>query len=281
MLFTVFIWMLLILAIAWKSGYFLIERNFPRKDFPLRYCLEAFSLFLILQLIIVPLLALFWLDIVKGIPIAEMEKSLNVKEKGWFNLFAIAISASGILTFLFLLPLKIRRQIWGDRAFIGLNEWFHDAALGTATWMITFPMIIILTQTLELFIDWINPSARHEQVAVQHLKLTFDDPTLFWVTVLTIVFVVPMVEEILFRGILLNWIRSQVGIAKGIVLSAFTFACFHFSISQGWDNVTLLPSLFLLGCFLGYLFVRQQSLWASISLHATFNAISIWMIVKS
>jgi membrane protease YdiL (CAAX protease family) len=106
-------------------------------------------------------------------------------------------------------------------------------------------------------------------------------PWLFWSSVILIVTLVPFLEEVLFRGFLQTWLRRVVGVSGAIWLTALTFALFHFSTSQGADNVELISSLFVLGCFLSFLRERQRSLWAPIGLHAAFNAISILMIYTS
>ena len=64
------------------------------------------------------------------------------------------------------------------------------------------------------------------------------------------------------------------------MIASLIFAAFHFSTSQGLNNIELLVSLFVLSCFLGFLYERQESLLASMALHATFNAISILAILE-
>jgi uncharacterized protein len=64
-----------------------------------------------------------------------------------------------------------------------------------------------------------------------------------------------------------------------ILLASLIFAFFHFSYSQGIDNIEVITSLFVFSCFLGFVYERQQSLWASVGLHALFNAISVVLIV--
>jgi membrane protease YdiL (CAAX protease family) len=118
-------------------------------------------------------------------------------------------------------------------------------------------------------------------VAVKHLKDVMVFPSLFWSSVILIISVVPILEEVLFRGFLHEWLVRLFGVKAAILLTASTFALFHFSTSQGADNVELIISLFVLGCFLSFLKERQRSLWAPIGLHSVFNAVSVLMITAS
>jgi membrane protease YdiL (CAAX protease family) len=61
---------------------------------------------------------------------------------------------------------------------------------------------------------------------------------------------------------------------KAIIFSALCFSLFHLAPSQGIGNISLVASLFLFALFLGFIYERQASLFASIGLHMTFNAVS-------
>lgn len=273
------IWSLLILGLASRFGYFKLEKThiFPDFHFPLKILLAAFFVFLTVQLFLIPFISLLWLYFEEGVSFSKVE-NLDPITRGWFNIVSIVGTGGAIMLFLSYLQKKYRECIWGVDAFQGFKKWARDISVGLATWVICFPILIVISQSMELFLKLFGIGPRFEQVAVKQLKMTFETPSLFWTMTLMIIFIVPVIEEILFRGILQNWAKGVMGIGKGIAFSAATFALFHFSYSQGWDNLSLLTSLFVLGGFLGFIYERQRSLWASISLHATFNAISIWMI---
>ena len=59
------------------------------------------------------------------------------------------------------------------------------------------------------------------------------------------------------------------------------FALFHFSSLQGVGNVSLILTLLVFGGFLGFIYERQSSLFASIGLHMTFNVASTLRILIS
>jgi membrane protease YdiL (CAAX protease family) len=66
---------------------------------------------------------------------------------------------------------------------------------------------------------------------------------------------------------------------NAILLSALCFALFHFAPSQGIGNISLVGSLFLFALFLGFIYERQASLFASVGLHMTFNTVSTFRIL--
>ncbi len=62
----------------------------------------------------------------------------------------------------------------------------------------------------------------------------------------------------------------------GILISAAIFAAVHMIMAQG--AVDWFPTLFLLGIGLGYLYERTGNLWSDMTLHATFNTVSVLYI---
>ena len=92
--------------------------------------------------------------------------------------------------------------------------------------------------------------------------------------------IAPVTEELFFRGFTLAAWERMTGPRTAIVRSAILFALIH-AIYQTGDTFTaaLGSAIVAVGArlpvalFLGWIFVRRRSLWASIGLHATFNAV--------
>ncbi|TAN01148.1 MAG: CPBP family intramembrane metalloprotease [Rhodanobacteraceae bacterium] len=96
---------------------------------------------------------------------------------------------------------------------------------------------------------------------------------------LLVVCVAPVVEELVFRGVLLSGLASRMRVGWAIVASALIFGCVHLpDFKFVWYPV---PALILLGLALAWLRVRTRSLWPSITLHATnnFMAVLAWFLV--
>jgi hypothetical protein len=152
----------------------------------------------------------------------------------------------------------------------------EDFKFGLIAWGLSFPLVLFLTT----FFEWIvvhlfRATYIPDQLAVFFVKMTFSQPFYFGMTILTIVIITPFVEETLFRGFLQSFIRRHLGAKQAILITSACFALFHYAPEQGIGNIPIVGTLFALALFLGFLYEKQGSLFASISLHALFNAISI------
>lgn len=88
-----------------------------------------------------------------------------------------------------------------------------------------------------------------------------------WVILTTVVFA-PILEEMLFRGLILGSIREKQGRAlPAVLISAVIFGVIHFNIPQGINA-------FAIGIILGYIYVRTNSLAAVILIHAINNGLA-------
>ena len=78
----------------------------------------------------------------------------------------------------------------------------------------------------------------------------------------------PVLEELLFRGVLFGGLTKIMPIWPAIVLSGFVFAVIHINAA------TLIP-LWFLGAAFAWLYVRTGTLLAPMAVHFTFNAINL------
>lgn len=85
----------------------------------------------------------------------------------------------------------------------------------------------------------------------------------------------PIGEELLFRGVLLPWLRGWMGRAEALVVSAGLFAVLHlfYGVFTGW--------IFFLGLMLGWARLTSGGLRAPILLHATVNSFGLLMFARS
>lgn len=158
----------------------------------------------------------------------------------------------------------------------------RDFGVGALSWLLAFPITTLIGQTLTLLLRLVFGPAESEQVAVRQLHEAYGNHVLVVAQLICIVLIVPVVEELLFRGFMLNWIRERLGRGWAVALSAALFAGFHFSTSQGVvGNIALVVPLFLLGLLLGFLYLRQRSLWAPIGLHMIYNGFGSLFLIGS
>ena len=81
--------------------------------------------------------------------------------------------------------------------------------------------------------------------------------------VISIVVMAPIVEELLFRGILFGSFASSFSYKIAMVLSAAIFTLGHYSIS--W------PSVFIIGVLLAWIYWRTDNLAVTMVIHCTIN----------
>ena len=101
-----------------------------------------------------------------------------------------------------------------------------------------------------------------------------------WGLILSAVLLAPVLEEILFRGLLQTSLLHSgvVGGRWGVILIASAlFALIHAGIA----DPQALPTLFVLAVGLGYAYERSGSLWAPIGIHAIFNTLQITIVLSS
>ena len=88
---------------------------------------------------------------------------------------------------------------------------------------------------------------------------------------LTITVAAAILEELLFRGIILKFMLKIYSPWKAIILSAVIFGAFHMNI---WQFV----GATLIGLYFGYLYWRTGSLFYPILLHFLNNALSFYLV---
>lgn len=77
--------------------------------------------------------------------------------------------------------------------------------------------------------------------------------------------IAPLLEELVFRGLLQSTLERKHGPLAGMVATSFLFALIHF---LPW----ILPLHFFLGLSFGYVVYVTRSVWAGVILHAANNA---------
>ena len=100
--------------------------------------------------------------------------------------------------------------------------------------------------------------------------------------------IAPIYEELYFRGFTLTAWRRTNAASQAIVRSAILFALIH-AIDQSGETfgaavgvaIVAAAGRFPVALALGWIFERRGSLWASIGLHATFNAILLIIAERS
>lgn len=86
----------------------------------------------------------------------------------------------------------------------------------------------------------------------------------FWLTFALTVVVAPIIEEVVFRGVLFPAIKKRYGLIAGVVVSSLIFMLVHINPLQ---MINALP----LGMYLAVMYQKTGSIYPGIILHASWN----------
>jgi membrane protease YdiL (CAAX protease family) len=87
-----------------------------------------------------------------------------------------------------------------------------------------------------------------------------------WPLLMVFVVLLPVCEELAFRGFILSGLQRRFSPWKAVMLSSFLFGLYHMNMFQ------FIPA-FLLGLVLGLLAARTRSIWPGVLLHALHNGL--------
>ena len=110
-----------------------------------------------------------------------------------------------------------------------------------------------------------------EDVEQQDLVTLFQgggDPIAIGLLVIAAVILAPIVEELIFRGCLYRFLKSQTTLLPAQIASGIFFSMIH------WNLLSFLP-LVLVGIFLARIYEKTGSILVAIWFHAFFNAFSL------
>lgn len=263
--------------IAYKKGFYQItvpsKTSIPIISFEL---VTNFAIYLIFSLILAPICAKLYL------------KYLNFKDPSVTSLSISAISSFQLITmgaifFGLMLFMEIHnpsslRRLWKEN-LKNSKSIFYDFGTGIIGWLLAFPIVVVISHLCDYLIEILVGPLQYEQAAVRFVKTAMQQPGALVMSMVSVIIFAPIIEEFLFRGSLQNFLKLHFGTKAAVQLSALCFALFHLTPSQGIGNFSLAVSLFILGLFLGFLYEKQGSLFASIGLHMTFNTVSAMRII--
>jgi membrane protease YdiL (CAAX protease family) len=113
-----------------------------------------------------------------------------------------------------------------------------------------------------------------EDIEQQELVTLFQgggDPVAIGLLVIAAVLLAPIVEELIFRGCLYRFLKSQTTLLPAQIASGILFSMIH------WNLLSFLP-LVLVGIFLARVYEKTGSILVAIWFHAFFNAFSLGML---
>ena len=258
----------ILLFLGWKRNFFTFSQPIPQWDIPLRWTnvVAVFGIYFAVLIAGAPLLVVALRTIPFSSPVAL---------SSWLNFLISFLILVLVLFYALRLPNAIFLKIW-RRSWEKRPSYIQDVGFALWAFLFAFPLVIFLNETFDFLLDTVfHIQQIPDQLAVRFLKMTFHYPFYFFLTIITIVVLAPILEETLFRGFLQSFIRKYLGARWAIFVTALSFAFFHYAKEQGAANLTIVGSLFALALFLGFVYEKRGSLVTSMSLHAIFNATNV------
>lgn len=255
--------------LAYRSNYYTLPEKTAFHPIRFLHLAGIFGTFVIITLIFYPIMFL----LVKRPP--QTSPTLSNGLSGWLQLIYMVLLFLGTFGYLFVIKRDILRSIFFDGVQNRAKAFTVGIGMGILSWAVSYPTVLLVNIITGKIGEEVWGKTDVDQVAVKHLKNLMEHKWLYGLTVIAVVLLVPMVEELLFRGFLQTWLRRFIGRMGSLFCTALIFAFAHYAPTQGSANFELICSLFVLSCFLGFIYERQQTLWASIALHSTFNGMTV------
>jgi membrane protease YdiL (CAAX protease family) len=118
----------------------------------------------------------------------------------------------------------------------------------------------------QIVMDWLGIQPPVQDVT-RIIALSSGWTTRLYLALLAVV-IAPVVEEMLFRGILLPALARRVGVKPAIVVVSLLFALVH-------GHLPSLIPLFMLSVILSLLYLHRGTLVAPVAMHSLFNSLTV------
>jgi membrane protease YdiL (CAAX protease family) len=142
-----------------------------------------------------------------------------------------------------------------------------DLGLAFLTWLAIVATAAVIYALLTPIIGNPLEALRKVLAVATDAKRLQGQPTLAWcIAIPRGCLLAPIFEELMFRGILLDWLRKRTSTSMAIVVSAVLFAVMHF-------YAVVMPYAFLAGLFLGWLRIRTGSTVNTLFVHTLNNVL--------
>jgi membrane protease YdiL (CAAX protease family) len=150
---------------------------------------------------------------------------------------------------------------------IGYRALFHPAghSLAATMTLVTVPILLMvpglvfLAGALNSLVQWLFPMTADDVSRLEQQMAPGIVPVLFACVA------APLLEEMLFRGVMLRGFLRQYSRTFAILWSSALFGIAHLNLYQ-------MMTALAIGIVAGWLYERCRSLWPCILLHAAYNA---------
>ncbi len=185
-----------------------------------------------------------------------------------FSLVFAGQFAGSLLAIVYLSRKRGSGSLAADTGFVlRLRDWW-----GVPAGMLLQLVIALITAPL---VFWLFGDDAPEQgvAEIADATETFAEQL---VIVISVAVLAPIIEEIIFRGMLLNVLTRSMSKWPAILISAAVFAAVHLVDPSA---IAVIPGLFLLGVVLGWVTLRRGDISLAITLHSGINLLAAISLV--
>jgi membrane protease YdiL (CAAX protease family) len=219
-------------------------------------------------IVIIPTIAIFVYIATKGVSISDPKVLAETIQNDPTAILVniLAVIPSHILTV--VLAWLVVTQ-WGKLSFTEMLGWRWG---GFKAWHAI--AILVGFFCLAYFLTWIFGEGDNELLRILRSSRAVVYAVAFMAT-----FTAPLVEEVVYRGVLYSSFQKRFGISKAVFLVTLLFAVVH--VPQYLGSPATIISIFILSLVLTLIRVKTRNLLPCIVLHTVFNGIqSVGLVVE-
>lgn len=207
--------------------------------------------------------------ILASFPLYANAGGTDIDTKLVFGIILPAQQLTVVLAVVYVSRLKGQKSLARDFGFVVR---LRDAKALIVGAVLEVALTLALIPILQL-----DPDAENQQL-LANLKDDRDIVTVILFVIGAVIFA-PLVEELLFRGVLLRGLLRRFAPATAVLASGVIFSLVHFVGDP--NTLPFLPALAALGAFLAAVTVRSGDLSLAIFIHAGFNLTTTILVLVS
>ncbi|HWE60936.1 MAG TPA: type II CAAX endopeptidase family protein [Chloroflexota bacterium] len=195
--------------------------------------------------------------------LAQLQE-VNAQSAALQAVISTVVSTTFYLFLFWMIRLLIVQRYRVEWRALGLRmaNWQWLAVVPVVNALLIFSDVLFLRGLVALF----GPSRTWPRQLSQSTLDATQQPVMLALVVVTGLLLTPVIEELLFRGVLYQALRRRMPVGSAALISALIFAVMH-------GQLLLLIPFTVMGVILALIYERSGSLWPTILVHACNNGI--------
>ena len=186
-----------------------------------------------------------------------------------FLIGTLAISFIGFMGSAYFFGIRNHPKKWQSVGFKSVSiKWIlASIAIGVLFMPLNIGITVTLTEVLDFSSFMVESVDDSDALSAEDAIIEESTPTELMILFILAAILIPIAEEVFFRGILYRWLRVRAGLWMGLGISAVVFGSLHLGPQ--------VLSISILGAIMAVVYERSKSLWTAITIHATNNALAL------